>query len=135
MTLASEHAFSDAFLVSGDEDLREAVKAVQDRGVRVVVVGVEAVKGFNQSRELVADADEVVILSKQDLAPIVRLRAPVDVVTPLSPNVAPSALPAVAVPFADAGRGYAEQVAQKRYFRGPSGACQSVPPHPSDIGR
>ncbi len=74
MTLASERAVTDAFLVSGDEDLREGVKAAQDRGVRVILVGIESKDGFNQSRELVEEADELVTLTKTDLAHIIRLR-------------------------------------------------------------
>src|SRR5262249_1185415 len=39
MTLARERAISRAYLISGDEDLREGVVAAQDLGVQVVVVG------------------------------------------------------------------------------------------------
>ena len=71
-TLARERAISDAYLLSGDEDLREGVKAAQDMGVRVTLVGVSTVgDGWNQSRELVNEADEVMTLSKQDLAPFI----------------------------------------------------------------
>ena len=73
MTLSSERAVTDAFLVSGDEDLREAVKAAQDRGVRLFLIGIEAVQGFNQSRELTEEADEVITLTKQELAPLIKL--------------------------------------------------------------
>ena len=65
MTLASERAVTDAFLISGDEDLREGVKAAQDRGVRVVLVGIETTSGFNQSRQgFVSEADELITLTK-----------------------------------------------------------------------
>lgn len=40
MTLARERAVSEAFLLSGDEDLREGVVAAQDQGVRVTVIGI-----------------------------------------------------------------------------------------------
>ena len=71
MTLARERAISDAFLLAGDEDLREGVKAAQDMGVRVVLIGVAAADGgWNQSRELVNEADERITLTKEDLSVI-----------------------------------------------------------------
>ena len=68
MTLAHERAISDAFLLSGDEDLREGVIAAQDRGVRVTLFGVSPGSGNrNQSQELVYEADEVIVLKRADL--------------------------------------------------------------------
>ena len=70
MTLARERAVSDAFLVSGDEDLCEGVRVAQDQGVRVAIVGISPSSGRgNQSRELVFEADEVVTLSRKDIEP------------------------------------------------------------------
>ena len=69
MTLARERAISDAFLLAGDEDLREGVKAAQDMGVRVALIGVATEdRGWNQSRELVNEADERITLTKEDLS-------------------------------------------------------------------
>ena len=42
MTLARERAICEGFLLSGDEDLREGVKAAQDMGVRVTLVVIAA---------------------------------------------------------------------------------------------
>ena len=42
--------------------------------MRVVLVGIEAVTGFNQFRELVEEADEVVTLTKGQLASIIKPR-------------------------------------------------------------
>jgi uncharacterized LabA/DUF88 family protein len=62
MTLGREHAISDAMLLSGDEDLREGVRAAQDMGVRVALLGVASSLGkFNQSRDLTYEADEVIL--------------------------------------------------------------------------
>jgi hypothetical protein len=73
MTLARERAVSEAFLVAGDEDLREGVRAAQDMGVRVTVVGiVPAIQNFNQSRELVTEADVVVQLTRDQLIGLVQ---------------------------------------------------------------
>lgn len=68
MTLARERAVATAFLVAGDEDLREGVVAAQDMGVRVVVVGVESQDG-NQSEALVRESDQQIVLSAKDLKP------------------------------------------------------------------
>ena len=77
MTLARERAISDAFLLSGDEDLREGVKAAQDMGVRVTLIGIAAsTYGGNQSRELRNEADEVVVLIRDQLRKFIRGRSP-----------------------------------------------------------
>ena len=49
-------------------DLHEAVTAVQDLGIRLTLVGIEPMPGqFNQSKELVLDADEVVVLTRSEI--------------------------------------------------------------------
>lgn len=69
MTLARERAVATAFLVAGDEDLREGVVAAQDMGVRVVVIGVESTEDGNQSEALVRESDQRIELSADDLRP------------------------------------------------------------------
>lgn len=64
MTLARERAITCAYLVSGDEDLREGVVAAQDMGVQVVLVGVPGSRA-NQSAALIREADEHVVLPKE----------------------------------------------------------------------
>lgn len=92
MTLARERAVTDAFLLSGDEDLREGVRTAQDMGVRVTLIGIRAAsQQFNQSRELVHEADEVVELEQADLAPYFS-----KVVSPPPPATAASVLPGIA---------------------------------------
>ena len=77
MTLAHERAISEAFLLSGDEDLQEGVKAAQDRGVRVTLIGIEPEPGKrNQSQELVYETDEVVVLTRKELSPYFALHDP-----------------------------------------------------------
>ena len=80
MTLARERAISDAFLLSGDEDLREGVRAAQDMGVRVTLIGIVPRNGgWNQSRELVNEADEVAQLKREDVAKFIgRRHAPTE---------------------------------------------------------
>ncbi|WP_419926853.1 NYN domain-containing protein [Candidatus Poriferisocius sp.] len=95
-TLARERAISDAYLLSGDEDLREGVKAAQDMGVRVTLVGVSTVgDGWNQSRELVDEADEAMTLSKQDLALFIKCSPTVDKPTESSSDSAIGSRPGV----------------------------------------
>jgi uncharacterized LabA/DUF88 family protein len=62
MTLARERAMATAYLLAGDEDVREGVVAAQDMGVRVVLIGIEGVKGSNQSEFLVREADDHILL-------------------------------------------------------------------------
>ena len=50
MTLARERAISDAFLLSGDEDLREGVRAAQEIGVRVTLIGIRTPSGARNRR-------------------------------------------------------------------------------------
>jgi len=64
MTLARERAINCAYLVSGDEDLREGVVAAQDMGVQVVLLGVPG-SHSNQSAALIREADEHVVLPKE----------------------------------------------------------------------
>ena len=63
MVLGRERAIATAFLLAGDEDLREGVKDAQDFGVRVVLVGIRSTdpRG-NQAATLVQEADEHVVL-------------------------------------------------------------------------
>ena len=69
MTLARERAISDAFLLSGDEDLREGVRAAQEIGIRVTLIGIQTPSGArNQSRNLAREADEVIMLTREDLS-------------------------------------------------------------------
>lgn len=76
MTLARERAISDAYLFSGDEDLREGVRSAQDLGVRLGLVGIApAGNTFNQSRELVHEADTTSVLTASILRPFFRRRS------------------------------------------------------------
>jgi uncharacterized LabA/DUF88 family protein len=58
MVLSQERSIHRAVVLSGDEDLREGIEYVQDRGVRVAVVGIDAHGDRSQSVELVREADE-----------------------------------------------------------------------------
>lgn len=69
ISLARERAICEAFLLSGDEDLREGVKTVQAMGVRVTLIGIKPSDQYsNQSRELRQEADEVIVLQSSDIS-------------------------------------------------------------------
>jgi len=64
-TLARERAMSTAYLISGDEDIREGVAAAQQLGVRVILLGVPTRSGWPQQADtLVREADEHIILDR-----------------------------------------------------------------------
>lgn len=55
-----------AYLLDGDDDLREGVSAVQDMGVRVVLLGIPCADGRqNQSPLLVREADDHIVIEKE----------------------------------------------------------------------
>lgn len=75
ITLARERAMTTAFLVGGDEDLREGVAYAQDFGVRVSVVGVQGAEA-NQAQSLLREADEHIVLPKAFWEPWFQRRDP-----------------------------------------------------------
>jgi hypothetical protein len=74
MTLGRERAIAGAYLLSGDEDLREGVVAAQDMGVQVVLLGVPTRQRTNQSAALIREADEHVVLPNDFWSPYFALR-------------------------------------------------------------
>lgn len=101
MTLAREHAICEAFVLSGDEDLREGVRTAQDLGTRVTLIGI-ATGNYtrNQSRELVDEADEAIMLTKQELADLVRPLQPPGVGRASAHADIPAAVSAAATQYA-----------------------------------
>ena len=67
--LAERQAISTAFLLGGDEDLREGVREAQDRGVEVVLLGIEPPQGSNLSDTLVMEADQLLLVGEDMLRP------------------------------------------------------------------
>jgi hypothetical protein len=87
MTLARERAISRAYLLSGDEDLREGVVAAQDMGVQVILIGIPTSQRSNQSAALVREADEHVVLPRRYWATYF---ASNDVLVTVVPTLAPT---------------------------------------------
>ncbi len=72
--LSQNRAISTAYLLGGDEDLRQGVVEAQDMGVRVVLVGIGLVGEQTVATTLMREADDVIALDRERLAPSFRLR-------------------------------------------------------------
>lgn len=84
------------FLVTGDDDLTEAVEESQVHGVQVIVVAVPNVQGraHGVSRHLVLAADEVMTLAPELIdAAVRRVELPAPVPTPAAPVAMPRPTP------------------------------------------
>jgi uncharacterized LabA/DUF88 family protein len=88
MILARERAMARAYLLSGDEDIREGAVAAQQMGVSIVLLGVPTRTGQpNQADSLVREADEHVVLNRTEMIdPHIR-----PATTPLPAQVGPAA--------------------------------------------
>jgi len=92
--LSSNHAISDAVMVTGDGDLVVGIDLAQRRGVRIAVLGVEDSGSgvlHNQSFEVVCVADRVRRMGKLDIAPYLSY-------SPATATTAPAAASAVVQP-------------------------------------
>ncbi len=78
LTLARERAIARAYLVAGDEDLREGVVEAQKLGVQVVLLGMPVSAGHNQSARLVRECDEYALLPREVWEPFCSPRTEAD---------------------------------------------------------
>jgi hypothetical protein len=94
---------STAFLLAGDEDLREGVKDSQDCGVRVILLGVRSLEAKgNQAETLIQESDEHIVLDKDFFDPHLSLKAPpVEQVSLMSDEAVTAAARAIGDRFAD----------------------------------
>jgi len=69
MVLAGRRAISTAFVLGGDEDLREGVREAQDFGIEVILLGIEPPTGSNLSDLLVMEADQLLFVDEEVLRP------------------------------------------------------------------
>ena len=77
IVLAYHHSMAEAFLLSGDDDLREGVSEVQEQGVRVTLIGVAPLRGLqNQAPTLVRAADATIVLEQNQVANFLTHRFP-----------------------------------------------------------
>lgn len=76
IVLSRNNAIRTAYLMSGDEDVREGVVEAQEFGVSVVLLGIEPPPNqYNQAATLVREADDSIILSRSDCTKFISLRA------------------------------------------------------------
>jgi uncharacterized LabA/DUF88 family protein len=96
--LASNHAVTDAILVTGDSDLAIGIELAQKKGVRIAVLGLEDLAvgvGSGQSREITNRADRVARFGSAELSTVMRY-------VPRLPAVPPGAPAAMAAAAAKA---------------------------------
>src|SRR5439155_14337843 len=63
IVLAEERAISTAYLLAGDEDLREGVSTAQERGLEVVLLGLPPADQFaNQAASHIRESDQHIVL-------------------------------------------------------------------------
>ena len=75
IVLARDRAIVSAYVLSGDEDIREGVAEAQGCGVSVVLLGITPLPGQNnQARSLVQEADDLVMLTREQVSQWITLR-------------------------------------------------------------
>ncbi len=74
--LSQNRAITTAYLLGGDEDLRQGMVEAQDMGVRVVLVGIEPFPERNQAASLIREADDLVVLGREVLESAFKRREP-----------------------------------------------------------
>jgi hypothetical protein len=120
MKLARERAIARAYLLAGDEDLREGVVEAKELGVQAVLLGMPIEDGQNQSARLVRECDECVALASETWKQHFARRDPD--AQPDEGDVA-------------AARGLGEAFARRWQRRTPRGGCErcsrGFPPCPS----
>ncbi|MGW3246359.1 NYN domain-containing protein [Streptomyces sp. NPDC001070] len=85
--LARNRACSDVVLVTGDGDLLPGMMSAKEHGVAVHLWAVQAADGdFNQSEDLVAEADERRVLDREWITRAIQVREPAGVCAPLTPR-------------------------------------------------
>ncbi|MFE9421800.1 NYN domain-containing protein [Kitasatospora sp. NPDC006697] len=84
--LARNRACADVVLVTGDGDLLPGMMSAKEHGVAVHLWALQAADGdFNQSEDLVGEADERRVLDREWINKSVSLREPVQVFPPAGP--------------------------------------------------
>ncbi|WP_340562252.1 NYN domain-containing protein [Streptomyces sp. GSL17-111] len=107
--LARNRACSDIVLVTGDGDLLPGLMSAKEHGVAVHLWAVQAADGdYNQSEDLVAEADERRVLDRTWITHAVRAREPAGVCAP-QPATRPDIAAILSAPLPDppstAGKG------------------------------
>jgi hypothetical protein len=73
IVLSKERAIASAFLLAGDEDLREGVATAQEQGLQVTLLGIPPKwDPANQAPSLIREADAHIVLTAEFWAPFFR---------------------------------------------------------------
>lgn len=134
--LARNRACSDVVLVTGDGDLLPGMMSAKEHGVAVHLWAVQAADGdYNQSEDLVAEADERRVLDREWITKAVKAR---DIAGPCAPPAPPrpeiaailsAPLPESAMPAAPGKPAEPQPAAPAKNGHGPAPA-ESAPPKP-----
>ena len=118
IVLARDRAITAAYVLSGDEDIREAVAEAQDCGVSVVLLGVTPLPGQNnQARSLVQEADGLVMLTREQVNQWMTLRPGQSYGGPRAPRT-----PTASADLEQLGRKFGEAWAKSN----PDGVAQAM---------
>ncbi|MFJ5777285.1 NYN domain-containing protein [Streptomyces sp. NPDC093094] len=111
--LARNRACSDVVLVTGDGDLLPGMMAAKEHGVAVHLWAVQAADGdFNQSEDLVAEADERRVLDRAWITKAVRAKELTGVCAP-PPVPRPEIAAILSAPLPDSGLAATERPAEE----------------------
>ncbi|MGW2961778.1 NYN domain-containing protein [Streptomyces sp. NPDC001220] len=142
--LARNRACSDVVLVTGDGDLLPGMMAAKEHGVAVHLWAVQAADGdYNQSEDLVAEADERRVLDRAWITQAVRAKELTGVCAP-PPAPRPEIAAILSAPLPDSGLSAAADPGADEAERAPvagaseNGAVERVPapkgvPTPKDL--
>ncbi|MDL2079488.1 NYN domain-containing protein [Streptomyces sp. GXMU-J15] len=141
--LARNRACSDIVLVTGDGDLLPGMMAAKEHGVAVHLWAVQAADGdYNQSEDLVAEADERRVLDRTWITKAVRAKELGGICAP-PPAPRPEIAAILSAPLPDSALTAAERPTEERPHRAPAaatgnGAQERVPapkgvPTPKDL--
>ncbi|GLW47864.1 NYN domain-containing protein [Streptomyces sp. NBRC 14336] len=141
--LARNRACSDIVLVTGDGDLLPGMMAAKEHGVAVHLWAVQAADGdYNQSEDLVAEADERRVLDRTWITKAVRAKELGGICAP-PPAPRPEIAAILSAPLPDSALTAAERPTEERTHRAPAdatgnGTAERVPapkgvPTPKDL--
>lgn len=140
--LARNRACSDIVLVTGDGDLLPGMMSAKEHGVAVHLWAVQAADGdYNQSEDLVAEADERRVLDREWITRAVQVREGLWAPQPTRPEIAAilsAPLPESAMPAAPAAQGNDDPAAQAarnghRPVAPETGPGRTAVPTPKDL--